>query len=209
MQKPPDLSGLLLNGKYELVKQLGFGGFGVVYLAKALHLENEPVVIKVLREKLAADATFAARFRREALAARLIKHQRIVTVYDYDYDPARPDAPAYIVMEFIAGESLCDYLERAGRLEVNHAAALFTHICATVGAMHKQSIWHRDLKPQNIMVLPPSDKPEQAVILDFGLAKIADGKVDDTKRRNCRVCSGPTWGWKFCATAHSCCAISS
>ena len=125
MPKPPDLSGLKLSGKYELIKQLGYGGFGAAYLANHLHIEDEQVVIKVLHEDLAADAKFAARFRREAVALRRIKHPHIVTVYDYDHEPARPAAPAYIVMELVAGESLQDYLARAGRLPLNHAVTLF------------------------------------------------------------------------------------
>ncbi|HSE98401.1 MAG TPA: protein kinase, partial [Blastocatellia bacterium] len=115
------------------------------------------------------------RFRREARAAAMLRHPNVVVIHDYGETDA-PDAPAYIVMEMVAGHSLRDLLDQEGKLPVARAASLIRPICAGVAAAHRNNIVHRDLKPDNIFIVPPHSEAEQetAKVLDFGIAKLRD-----------------------------------
>lgn len=152
---PPDpLIGRTLDNRYQLVGQLGRGGMGTVYRARRLALGDE-VAVKVLHKEYVEQPEMLERFRREAKAAARLHHPNVVIIYDFGdrRDEAEGAAPAYIVMELLHGESLRDVLQREGALSVKRAVHLLRETCAGVGAAHRQGIIHRDIKPDNIIVL--------------------------------------------------------
>jgi eukaryotic-like serine/threonine-protein kinase len=169
------LVGRVLDSKYELVARLGEGGMGAVYRARRLHIGDE-VAVKVLHRRLLAEEGAAERFRREARAAAQLQHPNVVTIHDFCEERA-DGAPAYIVMELVRGVSLRDLLRREGRLAEARAAALMGDVCAAVGQAHRQGVTHRDLKPDNVIVVPPASEGgrEFAKVVDFGIAKLRGG----------------------------------
>ncbi|MBA3241511.1 MAG: protein kinase [Acidobacteria bacterium] len=173
------LVGRVLDGKYELLSRLGEGGMGAVYRASRVHIGDE-VAVKVLHSKLVTDETLIERFRREARAAAQLQHPNVVTIHDYG-EARGPEGFAYIVMELVRGLSLRDLLRREGRLDPAHAVALMRDICAGVGAAHRREIVHRDIKPDNIIVLPANEEHERERIkvVDFGIAKLRDLTSDN------------------------------
>ena len=166
------LVGRVLDSKYQLVERLGEGGMGTVYRARRLHIGDE-VAVKVLHQNFIPDESAAERFRREARSAAVINHPNVVTIHDFS-EARRGGTPAYIVMELVRGESLRALLKREGRLSRDRAAALMRDICAGVGSAHRQGVVHRDLKPDNIMIVPPAGGGEREVakVVDFGIAKL-------------------------------------
>ncbi len=168
------LVGRVLDGKYEILSPLGSGGMGTVYRARRVHIGDE-VALKVLHSRLTGDEKLVERFRREARAAAQLHHSNVVTIHDYG-EARGPNGFAYIVMELVRGESLRDILKRDGRLEPARAVALMRDVCAGVGAAHRRSIVHRDIKPDNIIVTPADeDRPVESVkVVDFGIAKLRD-----------------------------------
>jgi serine/threonine protein kinase len=167
---PESLIGRVLGEKYELLSVLGMGAMGAVYRARRKHIGDE-VVVKILLPNLLDEMV---RFRREVEAAAMVKHSNVVKIYDYD--EARGELPAFIAMEMVRGELLSDLLERERQLDASRAVTLMIEICRGVGAAHQKNIPHRDLKPPNIMVVPPQDEydRESVKVLDFGLAKLGD-----------------------------------
>ncbi|MBV9957374.1 MAG: SUMF1/EgtB/PvdO family nonheme iron enzyme [Acidobacteria bacterium] len=164
----------ILDGKYLLLERLGAGGMGLVYRARREHIGDE-VAVKVLHKHLVADAAMLERFRREARAAAQLRHPNIVSIIDLG-DARGADAPAYIVMELIEGESLRELLHREQSLRAERAVSLMRDICAGVGAAHRKGIFHRDLKPDNMIVTgPDEDRERESVkVVDFGIAKLRD-----------------------------------
>lgn len=173
MRKDP-LVGIVLDSKYKLLERLGEGGMGAVYRAQRLHIGDE-VAVKLLHKNLLIDEHAIERFRREARSAAMIRHHNIVSIHDFN-DASEHGSIAYIVMELVKGESLRQLLQREIRLEPHRAVALMRDICAGVGMAHRQGLLHRDLKPDNVIVTPPSTEgePETAKVVDFGLAKLRD-----------------------------------
>lgn len=173
--KPLDsLSNYVLDSKYELITKIGEGGMGQVFRARRLHIGDE-VAVKILPRKYISDNNAVERFRREARAAATLHHPNIIAIYDYG--EAGPSAPsAYIVMELLVGRSLRALLQSEGRLQTRRAVMLMLGICAGVGAAHRRNIMHRDLKPDNIIVIGPDEDQQQEIpkVLDFGLAKLRE-----------------------------------
>ncbi|HEY0172699.1 MAG TPA: protein kinase [Pyrinomonadaceae bacterium] len=168
------LVGRVLDGKYEVVSQLGTGGMGAVYRARRVHIGDD-VAVKILHQRLTGDEKLVERFRREARAAAQLHHPNVVTIHDYG-EARGPDGFAYIVMELVRGESLRALLRREGRLGAPRAVSLMRDVCAGVGAAHRRGIVHRDIKPDNIIVTPADeDHPVESVkVVDFGIAKLRD-----------------------------------
>ena len=168
------LIGHVLDGKYELLARLGEGGMGAVYRARRKMIGDE-VAVKVLLQKYVAETAAVERFRREARAAAMLRHPNVVAIYDFG-EARGDDAPAYIVMELVEGHSLRDLLKREGKLKPERAVHLMRQICAGVGAAHRRGIWHRDLKPDNIIVAAPDEdnESETVKVVDFGIAKLRD-----------------------------------
>jgi serine/threonine protein kinase len=157
-----------LSGRYELGDRLGSGGMSNVYRATDLILERT-VAVKILAEHLSDDERFVARFRREALAVAKLIHPNIVQVYDTGIDESRH----YIVMEYVAGRSGAQILQRQGPLDPETAAEAGIQACAGLDYAHRRGIIHRDVKPGNLMVTggPVGDGPMTVKLTDFGIAR--------------------------------------
>lgn len=160
-------------GSYLITRKLGEGGMGAVY--EALHEAIERrVAIKVLHPEFAKNADVAMRFFNEARAVNRVDHPGIVQIADYG---RLPDGTAYIVMEFLKGETLSSRMRRAGgALPLVDVLQLGSLIAETLAAAHAMGIVHRDLKPDNIMVIADPQMPsgERPKLLDFGIAKLTD-----------------------------------
>ena len=159
-------------GAYRLVRQIGQGGMGAVWLAEHDVLGRKAAV-KVLHPAMAGNTDVVNRFFNEARAATKIEDPGIVQVFDYGRSP---DGHVYIVMELLDGEPLDARLERLGKLAVIDALRIMRQVASSLGAAHARGIIHRDLKPENIFVVrdPEVAGGERAKILDFGIAKLSD-----------------------------------
>jgi serine/threonine protein kinase len=149
-------------GPYEIQSALGAGGMGEVYRARDTRLERT-VAIKILPEHLSANSELRARFEREARAVSSLNHPHICHLYDI----GSQDGTAYLVMEYLEGETLADRL-RKGALPLKQSLEFAIHITEALATAHHGGILHRDLKPGNVMLTPVGAK-----LLDFGLAKAA------------------------------------
>ncbi|MDP2340428.1 MAG: serine/threonine-protein kinase [Deltaproteobacteria bacterium] len=173
-----DLTGRsLAGGRYRIVRALGAGGMGAVYVAVQQQLDRE-VAIKVLRNNLVADPQSSERFKREAHALAQLKHPVIVDVIDFDVDvDAAGVGRAFIAMELVDGTSLRKRLER-GRMAWRETLPLVKAIAEGLAAAHKLGIVHRDLKPDNVVVVDGGNPPVK--LLDFGIARIVGApKAED------------------------------
>jgi serine/threonine protein kinase len=184
MAKLSKLIGQVLDGKYQLDKQLGQGGMGAVYLATHLGTRR-PVALKVIAPQFMANTEFVERFRREAEAAGRLRHPNVVNVTDFGFAQVGRDTLAYLVMEYLDGGSLGDMLKERGRLPLPLVTDILEQICLAVGNAHKLGVIHRDLKPDNLWLLPDGRGGYIAKVLDFGLAKLRDPNelhLDDHSR---------------------------
>ncbi len=171
---PDPRVGVILDAKYKLIESLGQGGMGSVFRAERLHIGDE-VAVKLLHRDLVREKQALERFRREARTAAMIRHPNVVTIHDFN-DGTGETSEAYIVMELVQGVSLGNLLRRGGRMAPERAVRLMQDICAGVGVAHRQGLLHRDLKPDNVIVVPPIHEgdEETAKVVDFGLAKVRD-----------------------------------
>jgi serine/threonine-protein kinase len=160
--------GEVLDGKYQIVRELGRGAMGVVYEALHLALERK-VAVKTLLEEVSADPQIGARFEREARAASAIGHPHIVDVFDLG---RTGNGLLFMVMELLDGESLGSMLKRTPKLPIPLAVHLMSQVLSGLGAAHKHGIVHRDLKPDNIFVLTSEERPNFVKIVDFGISKV-------------------------------------
>jgi serine/threonine-protein kinase len=172
LANPDPLIGKLIDGKYELTAKLGEGGMSVVYRARRAHIGDD-VAVKILLRKFISDEVALTRFRREARAAAMLHHPNVITIHDFG-ETGDDNAPAYIVMEFVKGTPLRELLESEKKFSIERALRLMRGICAGVGVAHRQGVVHRDLKPDNIIVVAPTAdyEFESVRVLDFGLAKV-------------------------------------
>jgi eukaryotic-like serine/threonine-protein kinase len=159
-------------GSYQIVRKLGSGGMGAVYLGQHTLLGRR-AAIKVLLPALSARQDVVRRFFNEARVVTSISDPGIVQVFDFGY---HTDGSAFIVMEFLEGEPLDRRLAKLGKLSVHEALRLCRQIAGSLAAAHAQRIVHRDLKPENIFLIPDSEvaSGERPKILDFGIAKLSD-----------------------------------
>jgi serine/threonine-protein kinase len=164
--------GQTVRGKYRIVRKLGAGGMGVVYLAEHLLLGGQ-LALKFLAVELSRNPQFIKRFRQEARAAYQLRHPNIVEVVDLDQDE---DGSLFIAMEFVAGPSLRSVLTEAPRgLPVERALHIARGLGAGLAAAHARGAVHRDIKPENILLGTMPDGSEQPKVLDFGIAAMAEG----------------------------------
>lgn len=149
-------------GKYEILAELGKGGFGVVYKARDITLDRV-VALKMLHAQLTLDDRFVQYFEREARSLAKIDHPNVVTIHEI----GNVDGQVYIAMRYLANGNLAEKLRREGPLRQNEAFQIFSQICNGLTAGHKRGIVHRDVKPGNILF----DDYGQAVVADFSIAK--------------------------------------
>jgi serine/threonine-protein kinase len=157
---------------YRIVTKIGEGGMGVVYLGEHQRIARK-AAIKVLLPEFSADQQVVARFFNEARATSMIEHPGIVEILDSD---VLPDGSAFIVMEFLKGESLGNLQRRGDHLPLQRALFLARHMADALAAAHERQIVHRDLKPDNVYL--PSGGNQPIKILDFGIAKLQAGGKD-------------------------------
>jgi serine/threonine protein kinase len=172
VQEDPHV-GRVIDGKYKLLARLGSGGMGAVYRARRIHIGDD-VAVKVLHGEYVDEPNTVERFRREAQAAAMLRHPAVVSIYDFG--EARDPDPAFIVMELVDGQTLRQILEAEGKLDPHRAVTLLIDVCKGVAVAHRLNIVHRDIKPDNIMILPPDvdDGHERVKVVDFGIAKLKD-----------------------------------
>jgi serine/threonine protein kinase len=159
--------GQLLDNKYRILRLLGEGGMGAVYEGENIRIRHR-VAIKVLHPSVANDTAARERFEREAQAAGHIGSEHIVEVFDLG---ELPSGARYMVMEFLAGETLAQRVEKAGRLSPAVAAPMMLQLLDGLGAAHLAGIIHRDLKPDNVLLQRTKGGGDFVKIVDFGVSK--------------------------------------
>jgi tRNA A-37 threonylcarbamoyl transferase component Bud32 len=160
--KPADLTGRTL-GDYRLLRRLGEGGMGTVYLAEQLSLHRK-VALKFLRPDLAANATTLQRFKIEAEAAARVNHANIVQVHAI----GEADGLHYMALEYVEGRTLRDYLEKKGPPELLISLSIMRQVAAALQRAHELGVIHRDIKPENILLT----RRTEVKVADFGLSRI-------------------------------------
>lgn len=192
-----ELVGTVVADRYHVERLLGAGAMGAVFRARHV-LMHKPVALKVLHRNTSENPEVVTRFEREAVAAGRIAHPNVAGATDFG---RLADGSFYLVLEFVDGKSLGQVIEEAGKLSVSRALAIAEQIAQALSAAHAADIVHRDLKPDNVMLIDatpasgpggpggqsalqtawPGGTTELVKVLDFGLAKLAEHDVRDTK----------------------------
>ena len=161
-------AGTVLDGRYRLDERIGTGGYGTVY--RALHLElQQPVAVKVMQPRAAAPETAVLRFRQEGISACRVKHPNAVAVMDFGFTPA---GVAYLVMELLEGHGLDEELVARRKLPLARCVEVAVPVLRALAAAHAAGIVHRDVKPSNVF-LARGPAGEVVKLLDFGIAKLS------------------------------------
>lgn len=159
-------------GRYEVLKTLGQGGMGVVYLARDPRFDRH-IALKMLPRQLSVDETYRARFEREARTIAGLGHSAIVPVHDF----GEYEGQLYLVMAFMSGGSLADRIYRIGEISTIQVRPMLKRVASALDAAHEKGIIHRDIKPANILF----DSYDEAFLSDFGIVKVADASTDLTQ----------------------------
>ena len=162
-----DLLGSVIADRYHILKKLGEGGMGTVYLAEHVKMGRKSA-LKVMNPGMNTDPDAIARFNREASNASRLSHPNICGIYDFG---ETTDGIIYLAMEFIEGSSLTALIEKAGQLPPSRAASIIHQTADALQVAHDAGIVHRDLKPDNIMVAKNRDGTDLVKVVDFGIAK--------------------------------------
>ena len=166
-----NLVGTLFNDRYQVLEVLGSGGTSVVYKAKDILL-NRLVTIKILREQFARDEKFVSRFRNEAQAVARLSHPNIVSIYDVAF----AEGVHYLIMEYVEGGSLKEYIDQHGPLPVDETLDIFHQLLNALQHAHENNVIHRDIKPHNILL----DVKHNVRVSDFGLAVTTTNLTNQT-----------------------------
>ncbi len=158
---------------YNVIKRLGRGGMGDVYLAEQVRVGRRLVALKVLNQSWADNLQVVKRFEAEAATAGLIHHRNVVTIYD---SRLTDDGQIYVAMEFVAGQTLREFMAERKRLPLDEVVEITKQICAGLTAAHKLGIVHRDIKPDNIMLVGEEDGSLAVKLLDFGIARLSESQ---------------------------------
>ena len=156
--------GKRLDGRYEIMEIIGVGGMAVVYKAFD-NIDNRIVAVKILKDEYLTSEEFRRRFKNESKAIAVLSHPNIVKVFDVSYG----DRLQYIVMEYVEGITLKEYIEQQGKVNIREAIYFVTQILRALQHAHDKGIVHRDIKPQNIMLI--SDGTIK--VTDFGIARFS------------------------------------
>ena len=185
--------GDVLDSKFRITGVLGSGGMGCVYLAEHLSLRR-PVALKLLHPEVEGIDEVTLRFEREAFATGRVDHPNCVNVSDFG---RLEDGTLYMVLEVLDGVSLFDLIEKEGRIEWKRALHVGRHVLSALACAHGAGIVHRDVKPENVILVDQEEDPDFAKILDFGIAKLFDGanlQSDDPRLTQLGVTIGtPTY----------------
>jgi serine/threonine-protein kinase len=161
--------GTILGGRYRIVRLIGVGGMGEVYLGTQTNMDRR-VAIKTLKKEFMSNERLLKRFYREARAAAALDHPNIVKVYDFGLDPDQ--GCPYIAMEYLEGISLDALIESEGQLNETRTCLIVGSVARALTDAHSKGVVHRDLKPDNVHVQSLTDGTEHVKVLDFGIAKI-------------------------------------
>jgi len=172
-----DLVGQVVADRYNIIKKLGEGGMGAVYLGEHVKMGRKSA-IKVMAPSMANDPDAISRFNREAANASRISHANVCQIYDFG---ETPEGIIYLAMEFIEGQALTDLIEKEGALEPRRAATILKQAADGLAAAHDLGMVHRDIKPDNIMIVQGRDGSDVVKVVDFGIAKAVQG--DDTSQK--------------------------
>ncbi|MCW5836388.1 MAG: serine/threonine protein kinase, partial [Labilithrix sp.] len=175
----PAIGRRIADGKYVIESLIGSGAAGAVY--RATHRElRRTVAIKILHPHYQQDPQFMTSFRGEALAASQLDHPNVMRVLDFDQEP---DGLIYIVMEYLSGRTLQSLLDEERRLPTERAVEIMIQVCAALSVAHDHGIIHRDIKPDNIMLVPSRDDEgatfELVKVCDFGIAALQNPRAED------------------------------
>ncbi|MBI4524574.1 MAG: protein kinase [Deltaproteobacteria bacterium] len=165
------LIGKTIKDRYRVVEKLGEGGMGTVYLAEQLNMQRK-AALKVLHERYARDDEFVQRFRHEARLAASLNHHNVVTIYDFDQ---AEDGSLFIAMEYVRGKRLSELIRQESRLGLASAIRLGIQISEGLEAAHRAGIIHRDIKPDNILVV--GDRADEVKLMDFGIARLKSTEI--------------------------------
>jgi serine/threonine protein kinase len=178
-------------GNYRIMDELGAGGVGVVYLGEHVLLGRK-VAVKLLQQQFVFNSELVNRFFNEARAAASLRHPGLVDVFDYG---RHSSGAAYLVMEFLEGESLSARMARERRVPLPLVLALGRQIANAIGVAHAKGIVHRDLKPDNVFLIPEDYMPfgVRAKVLDFGVAKLTGEMGSSTKTQTMAILGTPAY----------------
>jgi serine/threonine protein kinase len=178
LEAEPDLTGVVVDGRYRVIELIGEGGMGKVYLAEHVEI-GKRVALKVLHPSYSRMPDLVERFRREARAASKIGHPNIVDVTD---SGTTAEGSVYFVMEYLEGVELGSIIEREGALDIARALKIAGQICRALAAAHAQGIVHRDLKPENVFLIARDGAADVVKVLDFGIAKTTEAEAARERR---------------------------
>ncbi len=164
MEKFDRFIGLKIDGRYELTELIGVGGMADVYKGRDI-MENRTVAVKILKSEFSENEEFVRRFRNESKAIAVLSHPNIVKIYDVGYE----NSMQYIVMEYIDGITLKEYIEQQGMLKWRDCVHFTIQILRALQLAHDRGIVHRDIKPQNVMLLSDGS----IKVMDFGIARFS------------------------------------
>ncbi len=180
------LIGQQLAGKFTITGLLGFGGMGAVYEAVQSPMDRK-VALKVIPSY---DPTAAARFEREAYTVSKLSHPNTVTVFDFGHTE---DGQLFLSMEYLEGRTLTDLIRKEGPLHPARAIHITEQICRSLGEAHRIGIMHRDVKPDNILLIQVDQDPDYVKVLDFGIAKAIQGEDDVNLTAEGRIVGTPRY----------------
>lgn len=180
--------GSKIGDRYEIESVIGEGGMGLVYSARH-SMVGKKVAVKMLHQNLTSDGLAVQRFHQEARAASALDHPNLVNIFDFGVTPS---GSPYLVMDFIDGVSLSDLIDGTA-LEVSRAVKIFMQVCDALAVAHDKGVVHRDLKPSNIMLVKTLDGSDFVKLLDFGIAKCLDEKLDPRLTRTGELFGTPLY----------------
>lgn len=174
-EDPEDLIGLVVGERYRLIELVGKGGMGTVYRAEHVHIRKS-FALKVLHRELTHHAEAVKRFEREAIAAGRIEHPNVATAIDFG---KLPNGAFYLVLEYVQGRTLRQLLTAEKRLPIARAVHIARQIASALASAHGAGVVHRDLKPDNVMLVESSVEADWIKVLDFGVAKLRTEDVPE------------------------------
>lgn len=175
--------GTIVAGRYRLVRVLGEGGMGRVYLAEHVAIQKQ-VALKVLRAEYATKRDLVSRFQQEAISASRIKHPNVLDVFDFG---RLEDGSFYLAMEFLEGHDLAQEIQGRTVLDPASVVRIAIEISRALGAAHNKGVIHRDLKPENVFLQRTDDGGQTVKIVDFGIALLRGSEAPETATRPRRL----------------------